>query len=78
MERKKKEVKNFKFKEFNPPIDPPEVLISLNEYVSKHNSQRVLDNVIKYWFSLKDNSNPKKTKEEWDEIINMFHKETER
>lgn len=78
MERKKKEVKKFKFSEnISPPIIPKNT-ISLNEYCSKYNSQRVLDNVIKSWFSLRDNSNPKKTKEEWDEIINMFHNETER
>ena len=53
-------------------------LISLNEYLSKFNRERVLDNVIKKWYFKKDTSNPMKKKIEWDKIIYSFHNETER
>jgi len=52
--------------------------ISLNEYLSKHNRERVLDNILRKWYFKKDRSNPRKTKEEWDKIIFIFHNEVER
>ncbi|MFA5196075.1 MAG: hypothetical protein WC401_09795 [Bacteroidales bacterium] len=52
--------------------------ISLNQYLSFYNRKRVLDNVIRKWFMSQDKTNPKKTKQEWEEIINRFHNETEK
>lgn len=52
--------------------------ISLNEYLSKYNGKRVLDNIIRKWYFKKNNTNPKKTKVEWDKLIEEFHNETER
>jgi hypothetical protein len=51
--------------------------ISLNQYLAVYNRKRILDKVIRTWFNRIDNTNPKKTKEEWDQIINKFHTETE-
>jgi len=50
---------------------------SLNEWLSMFNGQRVLDNIIRQWYFRTDRSNPKKTKESWDLIVNKFHNETE-
>ncbi len=54
--------------------------ITLNEYISQHNRNRNLDNVIRKWFfaNNKTNPNPKKSKEEWDTVINSFYNETEK
>jgi hypothetical protein len=51
--------------------------MTLNEYLSKHNRQRVLDTVIKKWYLKKNQTNPLKEKKEWDEILKNFHNETE-
>lgn len=74
MGRKKKEVTTF---DFNEKV-PAEPVISLNEFLSKYNGQRILDNIIRKWYFKKDGSNPKKTIVEWSELINEFHNETER
>ena len=55
-----------------------ENLISLNEYLSKYNRERVLDTVIKKWYLKKDKSNSKRKKSEWDKMLHEFHNETER
>lgn len=51
--------------------------ITLNEYLSKYNRQRVLDKVIMRWYLKKDHTNPMKLKEQWDKVIKGFHNETE-
>lgn len=51
--------------------------ITLNEYLSNYNRNRTLDSVLKKWFLKKDRSNPLKTKEEWDVLIEKFFTETE-
>jgi hypothetical protein len=76
--KKGKQVKEFNFDEKVPELKIVEIKISLNEYLSKYNNKRVLDNVIRHWCSKKDNLNPKKTIEEWNKLIEEFHNETER
>lgn len=77
--KKGKRVKEFNFNESVPEeVENIEIKISLNEYLSKYNNKRVLDNVIRHWCSKKDNLNPKKTIEEWNKLIEEFHNETER
>ena len=49
--------------------------LSINEFLSNHSRQRNLDGVFKGWFYRKDNSNPKKTVEEWQKILDQFYKE---
>lgn len=78
MRKNKKEVKEFIFYDKKPEIIPVEDKISLNEYLSKYNPKRVLDNVIRNWYSKKNNLNPKKTITEWNKLIEEFHNETER
>lgn len=51
--------------------------ITLNEYLSNFNKQRVLDNIIRKWYFKKDKLNPTKTKEQWDKIMYEFHNETD-
>lgn len=70
--------------EIPEPIVPDSVipvvsgeLMTLNKYLSKYNSQRVLDNILRKWYYKRNNLNPKKTRMEWDEIIKSFHNETE-
>lgn len=55
-----------------------EEIITFNEYLSIYNRNRVLDNVLKKWFSKIDNTNPKKSKSEWDILIEVFYNETEK
>lgn len=76
MKRKSKTVTEFDFKEKEPVIK--EDVMSLNEFLSKHNGQRVLDKIIRGWYFKKDSSNPKKTVHEWSKLLNEFHNETER
>jgi hypothetical protein len=52
--------------------------ITLNEYLSKYNRQRKFDNIIRKWFNKKEKMNVLKRKEEWEQIISSFWKETER
>lgn len=52
--------------------------ISLNEYLSSHNRKKNLDDVIRKWYLIKDKTNPSKTKEDWDRVINEFFGETEK
>jgi len=75
MVRNKKEVTTF---DFVQPKVPAELVISLNEFLSKHNGQRSLDNIIRKCFTKKDPLNPKKTISEWSKLIEEFHNETER
>jgi len=87
MRNKINENKNFDF-ETSPEINsrnislpkPSIPIISLNEYLSRHNRKRILDNVIRKWFLQNNriNPNPKKTKEEWDKIMESFQNETEK
>lgn len=56
---------------FKPEIIlPPK--ISLNEYLTSFSIHRKQDKVIQKWYQAKDPTNPKKTKDEWDIIINSF------
>jgi hypothetical protein len=63
-------------------ISPPVIIptITLNEYLSRYNRKRILDNVIRKWFfaNNKNNPNPKKSKEEWDKILQSFYNETDK
>lgn len=74
----KRELKEIRKEEIEVKIFENVHKISLNEYLSLYNRQRVLDNVIKKWFFRIDPLNPKKTKEEWDKLLFQFHNETER
>ena len=52
--------------------------LTLNAYLANYGSHaRNLDKVIVSWFRKKDNSNPKKTREEWTKITKSFFEETE-
>jgi hypothetical protein len=55
-------------------------VITLNEYLSRHNRNRILDNIIRKWFfhNNKNNPNPKKSKEEWDSVMKSFQNETDK
>jgi len=61
-------------KPMETPVKKVEVM-TLNQYLSKYNRKRVLDNVIRQWYSKIDNMNPSKSKEQWDKIINDFYNE---
>ncbi len=79
---KKKPVEEFKEEIIEPEIEPvipieTGPVMTLNEYLSTNNPQRVLDNIIRKWYYKRNNLNPKKSKIEWDEIIKSFHNETE-
>jgi|GEM_PF-3101319 hypothetical protein len=69
----------FDFKKENTSVSKSSTpVISLNEYLAKHNRNRKLDNVIRKWFLInnRNNPNPRKTKEEWDKIMESFQNET--
>ena len=46
--------------------------IVINEYLSSYSTNRNVDNVFKEWMRHKDSSNPKKLKEEWDALYQIF------
>lgn len=64
--------------EIKEEIKETEPKITLNEYLSIYNRQRILDHVIKKWYMRYDPSNPLKTVEEWDGFMKTFHNQTER
>jgi len=52
--------------------------LTLNAYLANYGSHaRNLDKVIVAWFRKKNNTNPKKTREEWTKITKSFFEETE-
>jgi len=53
-------------------------IFTLNEYFSKFYSKKKLENIIRKWYKTKYKNNYKKTKNEWDEIIKLFHNEKEK
>lgn len=52
------------------PIEPPG--ITMNEYLSNYSTKRGLDVVFIKWFRKKDPTNPKKSIQEWSELIDKF------
>ena len=52
--------------------------LSIREYLNSYHTRHSIDKVIEYWFSKKDNSNPKKTVKEWERIVNDFYSETDK
>jgi len=53
--------------------------MTLNSFLSNFGGGRNknLDKVIVKWFMKKDNSNPKKSKENWEKIVKSFSSEIE-
>lgn len=49
--------------------------MTINQYLSLHSRKRNLDKVFIKWFMIRDNSNPEKTKGEWDSLLNEFFTE---
>ena len=65
-----------------PEIIKEEVIkepqINLNQYLANFfQYNRNLDKVVVKWFMKKDIRNPKKTRSEWDIIVESFINETE-
>lgn len=52
------------------------VLMTINEFLSKYSRKRSIDNVFIKWFLKKDSSNPKKTVDEWMNLLDTFLRET--
>lgn len=50
--------------------------MNINEYLSNYSKKRNLDSIFINWFHAKDSSNPRKTKSEWDYLLQLFYKET--
>ena len=59
-------------------VQEPVVLISLNEFLSKYNGQRVLDKVIRKWYLKKDPYNTKRSINDWSNLIQEFHNEIDK
>lgn len=57
------------------PIKKKESSITLNKYLTDFSKNHSIDNVIKYWYAKKEPKTVKKSKNEWDKIIEDFFKE---
>jgi len=47
----------------------------INEYLANFSKKRNIDSTFIKWFSKTDATNPKKTKEEWDNLYKDFLKD---
>jgi|WetSurMetagenome_2_1015567.scaffolds.fasta_scaffold01018_8 hypothetical protein len=55
-----------------------ELKYSLTEYLSQFSTKRNIDKVIIGWYQKIDCLNPKKTKNNWDELIKKFYSEVDK
>ena len=44
----------------------------INKYLSNYSSKRNIDSAFKKWFMKQDETNPEKTKDEWDSLYSKF------
>ena len=50
-----------------------EELLTINEFLSVHSRKRNLDDVFRKWFYRIDQTNPKKTVQEWQKLLSDFY-----
>ena len=55
-----------------------EETFSISQFLSTNSNKRNVDKVFIRWFEKKDDSNPKKTAEEWAGLMNSFLSSTEK
>ena len=55
-----------------------EETFSISQFLSTNSKKRNVDKVFIRWFEKKDDSNPKKTVEEWAGLMNSFLNSTEK